>query len=187
MSGKVVSSAWYELVPAASNTIRLTVRPGDLMRASVTVTGRTVSIALSDLTRHKGFSKTVRADVLDVTSAEWIAEAPSQCLSLDSCKTLPLAEFAPTRFGSATVQSSTGHAGSISDRKWDWTKIRLTPGGRRFAAYSGTGPAAGAASPSSLLSGGRSFSVSWALASANGNPFVPERQATVRASGALYH
>ena len=33
-SGNVVSSAWYELVPAGSHTTALTVRPGDRVRAS---------------------------------------------------------------------------------------------------------------------------------------------------------
>jgi hypothetical protein len=187
ISGKVVSSAWYELVPAASTPIRLTVRPGDLMRARVTVTGRQVVISLQDVTRHTGFKKTLNADILDVSSAEWIAEAPSQCVSLDSCQTLPLADFGPTRFDSATTRSSTGHFGSISDRNWRWTKIRLTPGGRQFAAYNGNGPAAGAASPSSLLPGGRSFSVSWALAAAQGSPFVQDRRVAPRAGAALYH
>jgi hypothetical protein len=187
IDGKVVSTAWYELVPAASVPIKLMVKPGDLMRARVTVTGRQVVISLDDVTRHTGFKKTLNANVIDVSSAEWIAEAPSQCVSIDACQTLPLADFAPTKFDSATVKSSTGHAGSISDRMWAWTKINLTPGGRRFAAYNGSGPAAGAASTSSLISGGRAFSVSWALASAQGNPFNQERRAALRAGGALYH
>lgn len=187
ISGKVVSTAWYELVPEASVPIRLTVHPGDLMRARVTVTGRQVVISLDDVTRHTGFKKTLNANVIDVSSAEWIAEAPSQCVSIDACQTLPLADFAPTKFDSATVKSSTGHSGSISDRTWGWTKINLTPGGRRYAAYNGSGPAAGAASTSSLISGGRSFSVSWALASAQGNPFNQDRRAALRAGSALYH
>jgi Peptidase A4 family len=187
ISGKVVSSAWYELVPAASTPIRLTVRPGDLMRAKVTVTGARVVISLDDATRHTAFTKTLNADAIDVSSAEWIAEAPSQCVGLDSCQTLPLADFASTRFDSATVRSNIGHSGSISDRTWNRTKIKLTPGGRRSAAYNGRGPVAAAASPSPLLSGGRSFSVNWALASAQGNPFVQTRRAAVRVGGALYH
>ena len=187
ISGKVVSTAWYELVPAATVPIRLAVHARDLMRARVTVTGRQVVISLDDVTRHTGFKKTLNANVIDVSSAEWIAEAPSQCVSIDACQTLPLADFAPTKFDSATVKSSTGHAGSISDRSWGWTKINLTPGGRRYAAYNGSGPAAGAASTSSLISGGRSFSVSWALASAQGNPFNQDRRAALRAGGALYH
>jgi hypothetical protein len=186
ISGKVVSTAWYELVPAGSVPIRLTVRPGDLIRATVTVTGRQVAISLYDVTRHSGFKRTLKADVIDVSSAEWIAEAPSQCVSIDSCQTLPLADFAPTRFESATVRARTGHFGSISDRAWSATKITLTPGGRRLAAYKGSGPASGAASPSSLLPGGRSFWVSWALASAQGNPFVHDRRAAITAGRALY-
>jgi hypothetical protein len=186
VSGKVVSTAWYELVPAASAPIRLRVHPGDLMRAKVTVTGSQVAISLDDVTRHSGFKRTLNADVIDVSSAEWIAEAPSQCVSINSCQTLPLADFAPTRFDSATVRASTGHFGSISDRTWSATRIRLTPGGHRFAAYRGSGPASGAASPSSLVPGGRSFSVRWALASAQGNPFVQDRRAAVRAGAALH-
>jgi Peptidase A4 family len=187
VSGKVVSTAWYELVPAASTPIKLKVHPGDLVRASVTVRGNRVAIGLYDVTRHRGFKKTLNAGVIDVSSAEWIAEAPSQCVSLDSCQTLPLADFAPTRFDSAGVRSINGHSGSISDPTWGWTKIMLTPGGRRFAAYQGSGPAAGAAAPSSLLSNGHSFAVNWALASAQGNPFQPARRAAIRAGGALFH
>ena len=186
ISGKVVSTAWFELVPAPSTPIRLAVRPGDLMRASVTVVGNRVSIRLTDATRHRTFAKTVYARSIDVSSAEWIAEAPSQCVSLDACQTLPLADFASARFDSATARTVSGHSGTISDRAWGWTKISLTPGGQRFAAYHGSGPAAGAAAPSVLLSHGRSFAVNWSLAAAQGAPFARPR-ASASAVGVLVH
>ncbi|HEY1509493.1 MAG TPA: G1 family glutamic endopeptidase [Solirubrobacteraceae bacterium] len=186
LSGKVVSTAWYELVPAASTPVRLRVNPGDLMRASVTVLGTKVTIRLDDLTRHRGFHKTLDAQVVDISSAEWIAEAPSQCVSLNSCTTLPLADFASASFDSATAQSIAGHTGGIVDPQWRWTKITLTPGGRRFAAYQGSGPAAGAATPTSLLGDGRSFAVNWALASTQGVPDLIRRTA-IRSTGSLVH
>src|ERR1700733_4136515 len=70
-TGRVASSAWYELVPAASQSIKLIVRPGDELNASVTVTGHKVDLTLNDLTRHRKFTKNLRASVVDVSSAEW--------------------------------------------------------------------------------------------------------------------
>ena len=76
-AGKVVSSAWYELVPAAAQTIKFRVRPGDLVAASVTVEPQQVVVmTLSNLTLHRSFTKTLQAATVDVSSAEWIVEAP---------------------------------------------------------------------------------------------------------------
>jgi hypothetical protein len=52
-SGRVISTAWYELVPAPSRGIRMTVDPGDVMAGSVTVVGHRVTLTLVDRTRHK--------------------------------------------------------------------------------------------------------------------------------------
>lgn len=183
-SGRAVSSAWYELVPAASRAIHLRVRPGDAMSASVTVTGNQVRLALSDATRHKSFRRTLSASAIDVSSAEWIVEAPSDCVSATVCQTLPLADFGSTTFTLASAQAATGHIGSIADPDWGATKIRLTPRGRRFVTYNGSGAAAGAASPSTLSAGGSSFKVKYA--SVQGSPSFSQRRAAVRA-GQLVH
>jgi hypothetical protein len=185
-SGKVVSSAWYELVPAPSKAVKLTVRPGDLMRATVSIEGYRVDIRLADLSRHRQFHKVFTAQTVDVSSAEWIVEAPSQCITIDSCQTLPLAAFAPTTFVSAAAKTTTGQAGPISDPAWRFTQITLTPGGHRYSTYTGTGPAAAAAAPSTLLSSGSSFAVDYALAAAVVSPDFASRDALARA-GALYH
>src|SRR5664279_2400737 len=47
-SGRAVSSAWYELVPAPSRGIRMRVSPGDTMSASVTVSGQRVTLVLQN-------------------------------------------------------------------------------------------------------------------------------------------
>lgn len=160
-SGRVVSNAWYELVPAASHTTRLIVAPGDRVRASVTVTGDQVKLAITDLTRHRSFVRSLHDTVLDTTSAEWIVEAPSACTSSTDCRTLPLANFGSTALTGARAITTLGHTGAVADRRWRTTRISLAEDARRFAADGGTGPRPVLAAPSSLTAGGSAFTVSY--------------------------
>jgi peptidase A4-like protein len=185
-AGRVSSSAWYELVPAPSIPITLRVRPGDAMFASVIVTGSRVVMQLNNTTTHQVFSKTLHASAIDVSSADWIVEAPSECTSATSCQTLPLADFGTAAIGMAQAQSTTGHTGSISDRAWGNTQIRLVPGGRRFVVYNGTGVPAGVATPSALTANGTSFRVAFTKVSLQGSPFLAARRTVARA-GHLVH
>lgn len=185
-SGRTLSSAWYELVPAASEPIPLTVRPGDLMAASVTVVGHRVEVKLANVTRHRSFARTLNAAAIDVTSAEWIVEAPSDCVSATACQTLPLANFGTTGFSFASVRSTSGVLGSIASRSWGTTAITLTPGGRRYIAYRGSGPAGGAAKPSKLSPDGSAFTVNYTKVSAQGGPFFSGRRAA-SSGGYLVH
>jgi hypothetical protein len=188
VAGHAVYNVWYELVPAPSTPIRLTVGAGDTISASVSVSGHQVTASLYDSTRHRGFTRTLHASVVDVSSAEWIVEAPSDCSSgLDVCRTLPLADFGTAAFSSARAVGSKGHAGSISSARWDTTKITLTPGGRRYVAYQGAGPTGGAASPSALEFGGTAFTVSFSRAAGPANPFMTARASATTLSGQLYH
>lgn len=171
-SGLLSSSAWYELVPAPSIPFDLNVSPGDQLSATVTVDGHRVVVALSDLTRHTGFSKVLNAGPVDISSAEWIAEAPSDCVTPTACQTLPLADFGSAPFGSAFAQSTDGHAGAITDPRWRWTNIRLVPEGRRFVINNGSGSAIGAATASPLRSDGTAFTVSYTLLPIHGNPLA---------------
>lgn len=184
-SGKVVSSAWYELVPAASEAVGLRVRPGDLLGASVTVAGHRVVLALRDATTHRSFAKALYAPSIDTSSAEWILEAPSDCITATACETLPLANFGSATFSFAGAVATTGHAGTISDSTWGSTRIRLLPGGRRFVVYQGPAISAGAATPSALAARGTSFRVTYSAVSVQGNPFLTRRE-PVRA-GQLVH
>jgi hypothetical protein len=161
--GTVQSSAWYELVPAASRVIRMTVRPGDRLSAAVGVAGHEVTLTLRDLTRHRTFTRRVHVSVLDTTSADWILEAPSECSSAVSCQTLPLADFGTAAFSHAVTATTGGYVGSISDRHWDLTEITLAGGARRFIGQGGG--SAAFASPSALAASGSAFTVTYRGAS----------------------
>jgi hypothetical protein len=183
-SGKPRAFAWYELVPAPSVPLKLEVPPGDEIRGQVVVVGRSVTLTLRDLTRGTEFSKTVSTSPIDVTSAEWIVEAPSECSGLYDCVTLPLADFGSAPFGSAAAQSITGQSGAISSPFWNTTEIKLVP--RRSPSTLdhhrlGRG---GQATPSALQAHGSAFSVSYSPAGSSQNLTAHNK---TRLGGALIH
>ncbi len=180
-SGQVISSAWYELVPAPSKTISLAVRPGDAMHASVTVTDNRVVVELDDLTSHHRFRKTVRTDAIDVSSAEWIVEAPSQCISQFTCQALPLADFGSVSFDSASALASDGTAGTIGRRAWTRTRIKLTPGAQALIVSRNSTDTAGSAAPSALRGDGSAFDVTYATAPAQARRASVARESRLRA------
>jgi hypothetical protein len=156
-AGHAVSSAWYELVPAPSRAIKLTINPGDRVRATVVVKGSEVTMTLGDLTRRRSFTKRLHGVTVDTTSAEWILEAPSVCTGAVSCHTLPLADFGSAGFTSASTETTTGHRGPIADRTWTATRISLASTGRQFVSDPGAFMAT--AVPSALSTTGSAFSV----------------------------
>jgi hypothetical protein len=171
--GRVMSSAWYELVPAPSMPIRLTVNPGDVMQAGVSVSGNAVTVVLNDVTRRQSFRKTLRASVLDLSSAEWIVEAPSECSSSGSCLTLPLANFGSVGFTRAQAESTRGQFGTITSSHWQTTEIQLTAASRpQFGPASLAGGVAQAI-PTALASASTAFSVSYSLLNAASAPTQP--------------
>jgi hypothetical protein len=185
-SGKVVTSAWYELVPAPSKTIALRVSPGDVVHATVTVNGNTVVFSLDDETSHRRFHKTLSTPSIDVSSAEWIVEAPSECLGQYSCQALPLADFGSVPFASASATTVEGIGGSIADHHWGRTTIDLIASTQRMLVARGAAGVSGTAAPSPLTGGGRSFDVTYAPAPAAGSQSFARRVARVGA-GYLEH
>jgi hypothetical protein len=147
--GRATYGVWYELVPDASVPVKLKVFPGNRISANVTVNGQLVIVNLKNLTRKTSFTKRLFMSSPDVSSAEWIAEAPSACTSSGDCRALPLANFGTVAFTSAKALAA-GHGGTIVDAAWDATAIEL---------QSFTG-----AVPSELSTDGGSFSVTWAAA-----------------------
>ena len=147
--------AWYELVPAASVHLRLKVSAGDQMTGLVIVKGTRVGFRLRDVTRGTTFTKYVAASLLDLTSAEWVVEAPSQCDDSFDCSVLPLANF-----GSITVTRGAavgdGHAGTIADIAWAATPIELLTRDPETQAPTGIG-----AIPTDLGADGGSFTVAY--------------------------
>lgn len=184
-SGRAVSSAWYELVPSASHGVKMTVSPGDRIRAGVTVAGGEVTVTLTDLTRHRSFSKRLHPAIVDTTSAEWILEAPSVCSSASSCQTLPLADFGSAGFSAAAATTTSGRRGTIEDRTWATTKINLAAGGRTFVSNP-SGPSATAV-PSSLSAQGSAFTVTYRGGSTALSPTTPATQAAFVAGDRLAH
>ncbi|MGO9496552.1 MAG: G1 family glutamic endopeptidase [Solirubrobacteraceae bacterium] len=165
-SGTITSSAWYELVPSPMNSIRMTVKPGDRMSASVVVLGHRVTLRLTDQTEHESFSKQITAKSVDTSSADWIAEAPSACTTTNFCEPLPLTNFGSMLFTAARARTTEGFEGPIASSAWDTTKIALSSGGRVFIGF-GT---ATKSSPSPLLRSGTSFQVSYSQSDATPSP-----------------
>jgi len=157
-NGTQVISAWYELVPAPSRPIQMTVGAGDQITATVTVVGKKVTLAISDKTRHESFTKTITDHTIDVSSAEWITEAPSECNNANQCQTLPLTDFGSVQFSGATAETTKLKRGTISSVLWDRTEILLGSSGSRF--ISTVAPQV-SAQPSALASGGRAFTVAY--------------------------
>jgi hypothetical protein len=168
-SGRMATSVWYELVPAPSHTIRMKVHPGDTIRATVTVVGKTTTVSLDDLTRHTSYTKTATLSHVDVSSADWIVEAPSQCRGASFCRVLPLANFGSATFTRARAVTTTGHRGSISNRKWETTRITLASSGQHFVDSSDSATVA-QASVSPLAAAGGAFTVTYSASTSEPTP-----------------
>ena len=149
--------AWYELFPAPPVNLKLRVHPGDVMSGAVAVTKRTVSIRLKNLTTGKLFTKKLKMRRPDLTSAEWIAEAPTGCDYTGNCSTLPLTNFGTVAFSHGSALAK-GHRGRISDPKWSSTLIELH--GDLNDPYHPSQAGANAI-PGELGPDGGSFDVSW--------------------------
>jgi len=169
--GREVYSAWFEVVPDSATTSRLTVTPGDTVRASVQVRGTLVTMKLADLARGTSQTRVVRADTVDQTSAEWIVEAPSICsgdtIGDANCRQTALANFGTTGFSAARATTSAGHTGTVADPTWTTVAIVLRAqarGGPGFLNGHGGPPpnaTAGGATPGALDVTGGAFSVAF--------------------------
>jgi Peptidase A4 family len=159
-AGKPVYSAWYELVPAGSVTVKLKISAGDVISASVNVEPNGVLVQVKDRTRGTNFTKLLAVPTAqDYTSAEWIAEAPSSCDALlTHCRALPLANFGKIPF-TRIAAIANGHPGTITDPTWASTAIDLVP--NSLGGFDVVG-ASGSATPSAVDATGRSFTVNYA-------------------------
>jgi hypothetical protein len=100
--GTPTYSTWYELYPANPVTIEQPVTAGDTLSASVTATGSGgFTLTLSDTTQGWTFTTTGTVTDAQLSSAECIAEAPS-----DGRRTLPLADFGTVTFAQCTANSA---------------------------------------------------------------------------------
>jgi hypothetical protein len=156
--GKSVYYAWYEFYPleAMIEISSFTIKPGNVISASVTYNSSAFTLYIEDVNTTKSFSMTESVASLGYTparsSAEWIAEAPSSYFGV-----LPLANFATVKFGSdstafagtctATINGATGNIQSFGTAVQQITMV--------------TSRGAVKAYPSSLSTDGTSFTVTW--------------------------
>jgi hypothetical protein len=177
-SGRAVYSAWYELVPAAPVTMRLAVHPGDEISASVAESAGETILQVRDLSTHHARTAVRAASPLDLSSAEWIVEAPSLCFTTTHCTPLPLTDFGTVSFSNASVSTSSAQRAAIDARSLKVTRLELRDysqgPGHRFAST--VTPATGIAS--ALSPTGNAFTVTWqALGSqGEGSPAPPQQQ-----------
>jgi hypothetical protein len=148
-------SAWYELYPKPPVMVKLRVRPGDRVSATVSVAKKTVSIRLKNVTTGRLFTKRLTMNRPDLGSAEWVAEAPSGCDFSGNCSTLPLTNFGTVSFSHATA-TVRGHKGRISDPVWSATSIELHSDDPAHPSRAGANAIPGEIGPD-----GGSFAVTW--------------------------
>lgn len=97
-NGAVSYEAWYELLPAVSTVIPVTVHAGDSISASLQQEQSNVwLISLTDNTTGQNYSTTV-SYTSSLSSAEWIEEMPS-----DQNGFIPLDNFGSVSFANAAA------------------------------------------------------------------------------------
>jgi hypothetical protein len=173
--GKAAYHAWFEVLPAPAAKLRMAVRPGDRVTASVELTPTGAELRITNETTAGTVVKRPAVSSGETHSAEWIVEAPSRCGRF-VCRVQPLANFGSVTFTGATAIGDE-HAGTIADRRWSRVAIRLVPGPSRESFPGGPEPevqsphVGASAAPHGLTAHGSSFAVDW-------HPARPSRAAT---------
>ena len=141
--GKPVYYAWWEIFPDPSRMIgRFVVTPGATYTAEVQVVAGDLTLTLSG-GGNQPFSFGTGLGNASLSSAEWIAEAPSMCAK--SCRELPLTDFGAVNFSDASA-----NGGPIDDSAWSFDPLTMV-----------TGNGTAKATPSSLDPTGSAFSIAW--------------------------
>jgi hypothetical protein len=164
-SGQASYYIWYELVPADSvNVMWLKINPGDVITSVVEAKGQYVLVQVIDRTRGVRFTKRLRMVAPDLTSAEWIAEAPSQCSVSGFCQQIALTNFGSIDF-TQSFATGNGTGGTMSSQNWMLRALQLVPRAhRRFGqnnASSSNFYRSAGAKPTALTADGKGFSIAW--------------------------
>jgi hypothetical protein len=155
---------WYELVPAASVNVKLKVTPGDTVTSSVVVNGTTVLVQVKDRTRKTSFTKQLPMAAPDLSSAEWITEAPSECGAYGGfCRLVPLTNFGSVTFSRVSALADGAGGTLTSNAGWTIDQIQLIPQTHHYYGDpdSGEGTSGAGASPSSPTPDGTGFTVNY--------------------------
>ncbi len=158
-SDGVTYQAWYELLPADSIPVNLSVKPGDSISIAIIETSQnTWNIVITNNTLNQQVEKTVTYQS-SLSSAEWIQERP-----LVNGAFAMLSGFTPVTFNGATaVQNG--------------TRISLAQTGATLTNLVDTGSNVALAVPSSVGTDGMSFGVDRTSATAGQVP-TPQQSFT---------
>ena len=154
--GTATYYAWYEFYPAGEVEVSLTVHPGDTMNAEITYEASESSsgnyayyMDLSDQTTGQSFIDTLYTSNNDArSSAEWIAEAPS-----NGSGVLTLANFGSVSFSKDVAALNGGSDQALGALSYNDIQMAQN--------------SAVVALPTSLYSGGEAFTVNYGTATGN--------------------
>jgi hypothetical protein len=169
-AGQPVYYAWFELVPYIAYKIKEKLLPGD------TVTGlvKSLSIALvelqvTDQTQGWTWTRNITFSMQDISTADWIVEAPVTCLSY-VCSEANLANFGSVGMTAISATTSAGETGTLTDSNWTVLPIQLVPGTVLVPnlnpeapgpAETGKASSPAGATPGAVSPDGSSFSITW--------------------------
>jgi hypothetical protein len=157
LNGSPSYDAWYEMygdnAVNSGNEVELSpseypIKPGDIMTASVSVSGSTWTLAIADTTRGWSLpSTTITFTGAAKSSAEWIVERPELCGR--TCSLTSLADFANVTFTSGLTSSTAGTNEPISSNTNSAIEMISSTSSKVLAL------------PSALTSNGEGFSDTW--------------------------
>lgn len=106
-SGKATYYAWYEMYPKSLVTISMAVHPGNSFTGTVTYTGSSFTLKLTDNTTGASYSTVQTAKSAARSSVEWVMEGPPTGL---------LSDFGSVPFSaaSATINGQTAGLSSLT-------------------------------------------------------------------------
>jgi hypothetical protein len=114
-SGRGIATyfVWWEIVPAGEVRVPMKVGAGHRVPAAVLINGSKVTMSIKNATSRTRFSTTVTvAQPLDVSSAEWIAEAPTACTPSGVCEVVQLPTSGASRSASQPQPQTACQRGS---------------------------------------------------------------------------
>jgi hypothetical protein len=144
-SGTPIYYAWLEMFPKPTQLLPLSIYPGEVISGSVTVSGSTYTLTLTNGVWTYPVSFTP-AGPFQNSSAEWITEAPTRCSVSGACSIVPLADFGQIVFSGALANGQ-----PISSHSFTSTEIDIANrSGKKVRART-----------SNLSLDGSAFTITW--------------------------
>ena len=165
-AGKPAYFAWFELLPDVAHTIDGTVYAGDTITSTVAMLkANLVELRVENRTRHWTVTRKISWGLHDISTAEWIVEAPYSCVRF-KCQRASL-----TNFGSLSIYDigvvGNGLRGTLASPDWTSTPLRLVPcveeppGVPAPKRQAGSASVWAGATPGGFSPDGRRFRISW--------------------------